>query len=167
MLPDFKKSEADPRLTSVLPTPPSLKAAQRAQAPSPRASENSGPSVVGPDLVITGNLSTTGELQIEGEVKGDIHCSHIVVGEHATITGGIVADEAVIRGRVMGSVRGKRVVLQSSSHVEGDIYHQSLAIEQGAYFEGKSRRTTDDPTANVPMTEQPAVSPKRMSAVAG
>jgi len=37
-----------------------------------------------------------------------------------------------------------RVTLQAQSHVEGDIYHQSLAIEQGAYFEGKSRRT-DDP----------------------
>jgi cytoskeletal protein CcmA (bactofilin family) len=37
-----------------------------------------------------------------------------------------------------------RVTLQSMSHVEGDIYHQSLALEQGAYFEGRSRRS-DDP----------------------
>ena len=49
----------------------------------------------------------------------------------------------------MGSIRSKRVMLQSQSRVEGDIYHQSLAIEQGAYFEGKSRRS-DDPTAGLP-----------------
>jgi cytoskeletal protein CcmA (bactofilin family) len=39
------------------------------------------------------------------------------------------------------------VTLQSSSHVEGDIFHQSLAIEQGTYFEGKSRRS-EDPLAD-------------------
>jgi cytoskeletal protein CcmA (bactofilin family) len=54
----------------------------------------------------------------------------------------------VVRGRVVGSVRGLRVTLQAQSHVEGDIFHQSLAIEQGAYFEGKSRRS-DDPLAEV------------------
>ena len=50
------------------------------------------------------------------------------------------------RGRYGRWLRGKRVMLQSSSHVEGDIFHQALAIEQGAFFEGKSRRS-DDPTA--------------------
>jgi cytoskeletal protein CcmA (bactofilin family) len=54
----------------------------------------------------------------------------------------------VVRGKVIGSIRGLRVTLQSQSHVEGDIFHQSLAIEQGAYFEGKSRRS-DDPMADV------------------
>jgi cytoskeletal protein CcmA (bactofilin family) len=49
---------------------------------------------------------------------------------------------------VVGSIRGLRVTLQAQSHVEGDIFHQSLAIEQGAYFEGKSRRS-DDPLAEV------------------
>jgi cytoskeletal protein CcmA (bactofilin family) len=48
----------------------------------------------------------------------------------------------------VGSVRGLRVTLQAQSHVEGDIFHQSLAIEQGAYFEGKSRRS-DDPLAEI------------------
>ncbi len=61
------------------------------------------------------------------------------------ITGGISADEVVVRGHVIGSVHGRRVMLQTTSQVEGDIYHQSLSIEQGAMFEGKSRRTSEDP----------------------
>jgi cytoskeletal protein CcmA (bactofilin family) len=56
----------------------------------------------------------------------------------------------------MGSVRGKKVVLQSSSHVEGDIYHTALAIEQGAFFEGKSRRS-EDPTAGIARPEMPMI----------
>jgi len=131
-------------------------------APSPlRASAGGGsPSVIGPDLLITGNLVSKGEVQIDGEVQGDIHGTHIVVGERAKITGGIVAEEVVVRGHVMGSVRGKRVLLQNNSHVEGDIYHQTLAIEQGAFFEGKSRRT-EDPIAGIgqPVARQPAAAP--------
>jgi cytoskeletal protein CcmA (bactofilin family) len=115
-------------------------------APTPpraRAGERSTPSVIGPDLTVIGNLVSTGQVQVDGEVQGDIHGTHIVVGEQARITGGIVSEEVVVRGTVMGSIRGRRVMLQAESKVEGDIYHQTLAIEQGAYFEGKSRRTQD------------------------
>jgi cytoskeletal protein CcmA (bactofilin family) len=154
MLPNFKKPESDfQKLGSQVPppTPPPL-GSQLGGLPavsgSPTSVRGSAPSVIGPDLVITGNLMSKGEVQIDGEVQGDIHSSYVVVGEKARITGGIIADEVVVRGQVMGSIRGKRVMLQSSSHVEGDIHHSALAIEQGAFFEGKSRRS-DDPTAGV------------------
>jgi cytoskeletal protein CcmA (bactofilin family) len=110
-------------------------------------------SVIGPDLIIQGNLISKGEVQIEGEVQGDIHGTHIIIGEKARITGGIIAEECIIRGHVLGTVRGRRVLLQTSSHVEGDIYHQTVAIEQGAFFEGKSRRT-DDPIAGISRPER-------------
>jgi cytoskeletal protein CcmA (bactofilin family) len=43
------------------------------------------------------------------------------------------------------------VMLQATSQVEGDIYHQSISIDQGAMFEGKSRRTKEDPrTVDLP-----------------
>jgi cytoskeletal protein CcmA (bactofilin family) len=45
-----------------------------------------------------------------------------------------------------------RVSLQSTSHVEGDVYHQALVMEQGAFFEGKSTRS-DDPLAAPPASE--------------
>ncbi len=98
-------------------------------------------SVIGTDLSVTGNLQSKGEIQIEGQVQGDLNAQRIVVGPNAKITGGIVADEVEVHGTVHGSVRGMRVTLKSSSRVEGDVFHQSLAIEQGAYFEGKSRRS--------------------------
>jgi cytoskeletal protein CcmA (bactofilin family) len=104
------------------------------------------PSVIGADLLITGNLETNGEVRIEGEIQGDVHASRIVVGEQAVVTGALVAEEIVIGGNVHGSVRGNSVTFQSASHIEAEVYHRSLAIEQGAYFEGKSRRS-DNPLA--------------------
>jgi cytoskeletal protein CcmA (bactofilin family) len=58
--------------------------------------------------------------------------------------GGVAAEDVVVRGRIIGSIRGLRVTLQAQCHVEGDIFHQGITIEQGAYFEGRSRRS-DNP----------------------
>ncbi len=160
----FKKNESEP----MKPAPPapsgmsSAPSAPRATVSTGRPAAGTAPSVIGPDLTIMGNLSSKGQVQIDGEVQGDINGTHIIVGERANITGGIAAEEVVVRGHVMGSIRGKRVMLQSQSHVEGDIYHQALAIEQGAYFEGKSRRS-DDPLSGVTPSEAPPMASSQTS----
>lgn len=148
MLSNFKKSDG-PAPTPPLPpaVAPALNTAQ-ARPLAGRPGERTTPSLIGPDLTIVGNLVSRGEVQVDGEVQGDIHGTNVIIGERAKITGGIMGEEVVVRGHVMGSIRGKRVMLQASSHVEGDIYHQALSIEQGAFFEGKSRRS-EDPMAGV------------------
>jgi len=132
-----KKPEVDGSLR------PGAQPSGRSQVGDSSTSSNSA-SVIGADLSVTGSLTSKGEVQVEGEVQGDIHAKRLVIGEHATIIGGLIAEEVVVRGKVQGSVRGNNVVFQSSSHVEGDVFHKSLTIEQGAFFEGKSRRA-DDP----------------------
>lgn len=110
-------------------------------------SKRNTPSVIGPDLAIEGDLVSKGELQVDGEVHGDIHGIRVVIGESAHITGGIIGEEIIIHGQVIGSVRGNVVTLQSRSHVEGDIFHRSFAMERGASFEGRSH-CSDDPLAD-------------------
>jgi cytoskeletal protein CcmA (bactofilin family) len=127
-----------------LPASPQAVNARPGPAARASASANGSASVIGVDLSITGNLESKGEVQVEGEVQGDIHAQRIVIGERARITGALIAEEIVVRGNVQGSIRGNAVTFQSSSRVEGDVFHKSLAIEQGAFFEGKSRRS-DDP----------------------
>ncbi len=162
MLPNFKKVEPEPVKSPAMPPVADMAAQQQAARPTvspPRPGDRLPPSIIGPDLIIHGNLTSRGQVQIDGEVEGDIRGTHIIVGEKARITGAIIADEVVVRGNVMGSIRGKRVMLQAHSHVEGDIYHQALAIEQGAFFEGKSRRS-DDPLAAAPSAQtMPMVTP--------
>jgi cytoskeletal protein CcmA (bactofilin family) len=162
MLPNFKKSE--PELPKSSP-PPAASFAANATRPAPLQprAERNAPSVIAADLLIAGNLVSKGEVQIDGEVQGDIRGTHVVVGERARITGSIYAEEVVVRGHVMGSIRGRRVMLQSSSHVEGDVFHQALAIEQGAFFEGKSRRTPD-PLAEGAPPAAPGTTPSATAA---
>ena len=105
------------------------------------------PSVLSPDLTVTGNIQTQGDIQIEGTVEGDIRAHQLIVGETATIRGEIVAEEVVVNGRVVGRVRGLKVRLTATARVEGDIIHKTIAIESGAHFEGSVQRQ-EDPLAN-------------------
>jgi cytoskeletal protein CcmA (bactofilin family) len=97
-------------------------------------------AIIDAGLCIKGDLDTDGEVQVDGQVKGQVTCAHIIVGQEGGIFGDIKADEVVVRGKVKGTVRAKRVVLQQSAHIEGDIFHEKLTIEEGARFQGASKQ---------------------------
>ena len=100
-------------------------------------------SVLSTDLHVEGNLKTTGDIQVEGQITGDIRAHLLTVGEGAVIKGEVVADDVVVNGRIVGRVRGLKVRLTSSARVEGDIIHKTIAIESGAHFEGSVQRQED------------------------
>ena len=131
------------------PVPPASAVAAPSTKPKPPA------SVLSADLVVTGNLKTTGDIQIEGTINGDIHAHLLTVGEKATVTGEVVGDDVVITGRIKGRVRGLKVRLTSTARVEGDIVHKTLAIESGAHFEGSVMRQ-DNPLASTDGKRAPA-----------
>jgi len=95
------------------------------------------PSIISPDLEIVGNMKSDGEIQIDGRVKGDIKGHMLTVGEQGKIDGSTVADTVRIFGTVNGRVEAKTVHLDKSARVTADITFGTLAIEAGAYFEGK------------------------------
>ncbi len=122
-------------------------------APAPKTSTDFTPSapkakppasVLSADLVIKGNIKTTGDIQVEGNIEGDVRAHLLTVGEQAIVKGEIMADDIVVNGRVIGRVRGLKVRLTSTARVEGDIIHKTIAIESGAHFEGSVHRR-DDP----------------------
>jgi len=112
-------------------------------------------STLSSDLVVTGNMKTTGDIQVEGTVEGDIRAHLLTIGESATIKGEVIADDVVINGRIIGRVRGLKVRLTSTARVEGDIIHKTIAIESGAHFEGSVQRQ-DDPLSSGAKITTPA-----------
>ena len=124
----------------------------RAQVSSPLSI-----STIGEDLTITGNVTSKGELHLDGQVQGDVHCVALVLGENAQLEGSVVAEDVMVRGRLIGSVRALRVTLQSKSHVEGNLFHKSLSIEQDTHFEGESRPSEDPLSAS---SKAPIVEPQ-------
>lgn len=128
-------------------------------APVKRTGARTAPSIISNDLVVHGNLTATGDIQVDGTVEGDIRSQSLTVGEKASITGEIVAEDIVIRGRVIGTIRGRRVQLSSTCHVEGDILHEALAVETGAFFEGNCRHSDDPIGQAAKPAQRPAAAP--------
>jgi len=131
-----------------------------APAPAPKrplGRSSAAPSIISADLMVKGTLTSTGDIQIDGHVEGDVRSVGLVIGEKAEIHGEILAEEVTVRGKVMGRIRGRKVQLAATSHVEGDILHEAFAVEAGAFFEGNCRHS-DNPLGDE--VKKPAPKPE-------
>ena len=157
----FSKSKEPEPVTAPPPAP-----APAAPAPKRPVAKNGVPSIISGDLIVKGTLVSNGDVQIDGKVEGDIRANALVIGDQAIILGDVFAEEAVVRGRVEGSIRARKVQLCATCHVEGNILHQALSVEAGAFFEGNCRHS-DNPLADAPdgtiSSDRRAVPPPRQS----
>jgi cytoskeletal protein CcmA (bactofilin family) len=132
-----------------------------APAPPRRPARSSAPSILSADAVVTGTLTSVGDMQVDGRVEGDIRSVGLVIGEKAEIHGEIYAEEVTVRGRVIGRILARKVLLCATSHVEGDILHEAFAVESGAFFEGNCRHS-DNPLGDAqPATPLAAIIPQQ------
>ena len=97
-------------------------------------------TVIGNGLKIVGDVTADGLVEVNGQVEGNLHCTSLNVSPTAQIVGSVTAERVVVNGRIEGPIQGGEVVLKSRAHVVGDIRHQSLTIEKGAYFEGRAQQ---------------------------
>ena len=96
-------------------------------------------TIIDEDVTIVGYIVSNGKVQIEGKVQGHIFCSNLRICNGGQVTGGIVAENVTVHGRISGSINALNVTLESTSHTEADISYQMLKIEHGGYFEGQSQ----------------------------
>src|ERR1700744_3331265 len=137
-----------------VPAPQPMLAAPQAQPKRARAL--SAPSIISSDMVISGTISSTGDIQIDGRVEGDVRSVGLVIGDKAEISGEVLAEDVTVRGKVSGGTRARKVLLAATSHVEGDILNEAFAVESGAFFEGNCRHS-DNPLGDAQTETRPAV----------
>ena len=124
------------------------------------------PSLLSADMRIVGDISSQGEIQVDGTVEGDVRAKSILIGESADIKGELFAEQVQIHGRVNGLIKSRVVHLARTAHVVGDILHESMSIENGAFIEGHCKHMTD-PRA---ISSQPAaaeVPPSPLARITG
>ena len=101
-------------------------------------------SIIANGVKIIGSLEAEGaEVQIDGEIEGNVRGGSLTIGDTGMIKGDIVCEAVLVNGRVEGSLRSRKVQLARNAHVLGDIVHQSLSVEMGAVFEGQCRYLQD------------------------
>jgi cytoskeletal protein CcmA (bactofilin family) len=102
-------------------------------------------SVIGKSITITGDITGSEPLHVEGHVKGAIRldAAYLNIGPEATVQS-VVAREVVVRGSVVGNVNvSERIDIRNGGSLVGDVTAHSVSIEEGAYFKGSidMRRT--------------------------
>ena len=94
-------------------------------------------SIIGSDVVITGNVSATVDLHVDGKIEGDLKCANLVQGEASEIKGGVVAETAKLAGLVDGSIEAKSLIIHASARITGDVTYETITIENGGKVDGK------------------------------
>lgn len=127
----------------------SNKPAQDGQSrPQEPTSRRMPPSIIAADVNLLGNVISSGSVDMDGTLDGNIRCKHLTLRKNGVIKGDVTAESANISGRVEGMLRVKHVNLYESCNVLGVIVHESLTIEDGAFVDGQFKRldkvTLDD-----------------------
>ena len=122
------------------PVTPEHEVTENIDVPTDNVEIESKISNVSENLHIIGTVFSSGKISFNGSIKGSLESKSLYVGENGFIDGKVEADEAVILGRIKGTLKGNKVRLAASSRIEGDTYHQVIAIEDGAIYEGSIKR---------------------------
>lgn len=108
-------------------------------------------SLIAENTAIDGDLVSTGDVQLDGSVTGDVRAQQLTIGESGRVEGSIEAETVEVRGQVVGAIRAQTVRLFGAARVNGDISHTQLAIEAGARFQGRSIQI--DPAAPIALID--------------
>ena len=95
-------------------------------------------SIIGPGMEVIGECSTDGTIRIEGMVQGAVRAGKaVVVGKDGIVDGEVVTQDAVISGRVRGTlIAESRLELQATCRIEGDVRARRMQLEEGAILNG-------------------------------
>jgi cytoskeletal protein CcmA (bactofilin family) len=145
--------------------PPTIVEAAR----QPTASQGRTLSVISKALKITGELQSTEDIQVDGEVDGDVRGAIVKIGSNARIKGTVYGQEVELAGTIEGKIEAKKVVLTRTAHMSGDVIHQEIQIELGAFIDGCCRPELGKATNKnaSPFLKSVAASPEQTNATKG
>ena len=103
-------------------------------------SPNARRSIFAQDLVVEGDATSSGPIEIQGNVVGSLRAPEITVAGSGRVEGSVVAHELVVLVAVSGMIAARNVQLAQSAVVHADVIHERIAIEAGAELEGKLQR---------------------------
>ena len=112
-----------------------------ATQPSGGSKKESAPSIITREMHMLGNIISDGVVDFDGTLDGNIRCNIFTLRNTGAVKGEIVASNVYIYGKVKGLIRAKNVHLYASCNVEGIIMHEAITIEDGAFVDGKFKRT--------------------------
>lgn len=116
------------------------KTADPTSSPSPAMPASNTKSVFSSDLRISGEISSTGDIEMAGEIDGNINARQVTIGVEGRMNGALKADAVDVKGQLDGTVDAGSFTLRSTAHVSADVTYSTLVIESGAQIDGRFAR---------------------------
>jgi len=87
---------------------------------------------------IEGEVSSKGDIRVDGSLKGNINISgKLVIGENGTVEGEIKCAYATVSGKLKGTIDVTELLaLEATAMVNGEVTTGKLSVEPGAKFTG-------------------------------
>ncbi|MES1160355.1 MAG: polymer-forming cytoskeletal protein [Bacteroidota bacterium] len=103
-------------------------------------------SLIGSGTSMKGDITSSGDLRIDGILVGNIVCSaKVIIGANGVVEGDVSGQQADILGKVTGTIRVKELLqLRSNCQVNGNLYSAKLQIEPAATFNGQCHMTQEE-----------------------
>ncbi|MBR1648418.1 MAG: polymer-forming cytoskeletal protein [Alphaproteobacteria bacterium] len=102
---------------------------------------NSVPTIIAENTNIKGNIISSGTLHVDGTVEGDVTCDELIIGVKGSVTGTIKAQSMYLYGTLNGQALVESLSIAQTARLMGDARHKTIAIEPGAFIEGRCIRS--------------------------
>lgn len=124
----------------------SSKSPRRASPMSATVARGSSFSLIAGGVSISGDITASVDLHIDGEVTGDVSCVALVQGPESRVSGHITAQSARLAGLVDGSITADDLVIESSARITGDVFYERISIAPGSRIDGRFTHKDNGPT---------------------
>jgi cytoskeletal protein CcmA (bactofilin family) len=114
------------------------------------------PSIISQNFRVVGNITSEGDVQLDGTVDGNLKAKSLVVGPTGSIRGEVKADKVQVQGSVTGPVRARTVEIAKTAKLTGDVFYEQLTVETGAVIDGACKRWDADKGDMKPVETKPA-----------
>lgn len=110
------------------------------------------PTIVSENSRVNGDIISDGMIHIDGQVDGDVTCEELIIGLKGVVSGTVKVDNLQLFGMLKGKAEVNDLFIAKTAKLLGDATHNSIAIEPGAYIDGRCTRKT-----TITSIEQPKV----------
>ena len=90
------------------------------------------PSIISEGSEFKGNVKTSGEIQIDGVLNGNITAKQIIIGVKGSVRGNVTASFLRICGKIEGEIRAETLEIVSSASLKGNVFKKTISIEPGS-----------------------------------
>ena len=89
-------------------------------------------------------LVVPGDIELHGEIEGDIQCTSIYVGPTGRVNGSVSAEHVEVQGQIAKQTSTATIVLREGSYAAGSIEYDTVTIEAGAQIDAQLTKRSNE-----------------------